>query len=128
MSEIAATHSRESNRPPRSNWLGAVVLVMAVLLWILRDLVVLVGLSVLLAYALDPLVSMLERVRIARWTMARGMAAALVMLVVGGLVGVAGAWLAPQAGGELIRFVERVPGILTSLLAQLRNEAAAPLE
>ena len=45
----------------RQSLLTAALLVLAWLLWMLRDLVILIGFAAVFAYALDPVVSWLER-------------------------------------------------------------------
>lgn len=102
-----------------------VLLVASVLVWILRDLVLLVGYSVLLAYALLPVVAAIERPLGRRGPrLARGVAAAAVML---GLVAVM-AWLltlaAPRLAEQTARFVAAAPGVLDQLLQWAHAYAA----
>src|SRR6185503_17686705 len=76
---------RDSNPSTRNALLWAVI-IGAVLVWMFRDLVLLVGYSVLLAYALLPVVGAIERPRGRRGPhLPRGVSAAAVML---GLVAV----------------------------------------
>lgn len=94
-----------------------VLLVASVLTWILRDLVLLVGYSVLLAYALLPVVATIERPLGRRSPrLPRGVAAAAVMF---GLVAVM-AWLlalvAPRLAEQTARFVAGAPGVLDQML------------
>ncbi len=100
-------------------------LVAALLVWALRDLALLVGYSVLLAYALHPLVGALERVPLGRGrTVPRGLAAALVVLA---LVAVAGWGLAlavPRLVDEAARFAAGAPGTVERLAASLSAWAA----
>lgn len=103
-----------------------VVAVLLVLLWTLREVAVLVAFGIVLAYMLDPLVSLLERVPLPRARrLPRGVAAALVMLV---LVGLA-AWLAalaiPALMVQLVGFLERLPGQVETMVDDLRARAAA---
>src|SRR5439155_15966249 len=116
-----ATHPEDS----RPAWIGGAAVVALLLLWALRDLVVLVGFAVLLAYALDPVVTALGSIRPRGRGMPRAAAAAVVMLVAVVLAGIALAWIVPQAGAELVRFVERAPGTATELLARLKDWANA---
>ena len=116
-----ATHPEDS----RPAWIGGAAVVALLLLWGLRDLVVLVGFAVLLAYALDPVVTALGSIRPRGRGMPRAAAAAVVMLVAVVLAGIALAWIVPQAGAELVRFVERAPGTATELLARLKDWANA---
>ncbi|HKQ19909.1 MAG TPA: hypothetical protein VJW75_09210, partial [Candidatus Eisenbacteria bacterium] len=81
-----AAPSATNDTAPARNALLWVLLVGSVLIWILRDLVLLVGYSVLLAYALLPVVAAAERPLGGRGPrLPRGAAAAIVML---GLVAV----------------------------------------
>jgi predicted PurR-regulated permease PerM len=104
-------------------WAAAVVLV---LVWVLRDLVLLVGYSVLLAYALLPIVVVVER-RLGRHGphLPRGVAAAVVML---GLVAVGG-WLlflaVPLLAAQAGRFVSGAPDALARLVLGLRAYGVA---
>ncbi|HTR98048.1 MAG TPA: AI-2E family transporter [Candidatus Acidoferrales bacterium] len=90
------------------------------LLWELREVLLLVGFSAVLAFALDPLVSALERVKTPWGPVRRGIAAALVVLAIVAL----GAWalmmVLPQLARELSRFVAGAPASLERLLAALR--------
>jgi predicted PurR-regulated permease PerM len=108
----------------RNTWYGeAAVLLVALLLWAVRDLVVLVGLALVLAYALEPLVHAVVRVRIGRLQVSRGIAS---LTVVAGFVLVV-AWLiafgAPRLFGEVGRFLETVPGIIAGIAYELREYA-----
>ncbi len=105
--------------------LAVAAIVALVLLWALRELVVLVGMSVLLAYVLDPIVSALGPHHARGRGVPRGVAAAIVMLVIVMIAGFALAWLLPQALGELVRFVERAPTIITDILIRVRGWAMA---
>ena len=88
-------------------------MVVAVLVWVLRDLALLVGYSVLLAYALLPVVAAIERPLGRRGPrLPRGVAAAVVML---SLVGVAGWLLAlavPRLVAQAASFTSGVPDAL----------------
>lgn len=106
-----------------------VILVAAVILasvmWALRQIVILVGFSMLLAYALDPIVSAIERVRLTRTRrVPRGVASATVVLALGVLTASGLAVGVPRLLIELQRFVQGAPMALDSLVAQLRNWAA----
>jgi predicted PurR-regulated permease PerM len=90
-----------------------------VLLWALRDIVVMVALAVLLAFVLAPLVKLLEKVPLPRGArIPRGLASAIVVL---GLVVVMG-WLLslgiPRIGAEVGRLAERIPGTVQALLGE----------
>ena len=99
-------------------WVAAVVLV---LVWVLRDLVLLVGYSVLLAYALLPVVAAVERPLGRRGPhLPRGVAAAVVML---GLVALGGWLLAlavPRLAAQAARFVTGAPDALARLVVGMR--------
>src|SRR5262249_15055740 len=77
--------------------------------------------SALLAYALDPVVSLVERAKLpGRWRVPRGVAAGLVVVA---LVLVAGAALfeaVPRLVRQLARFASTAPAALASLAQQLR--------
>jgi predicted PurR-regulated permease PerM len=103
--------------------LGGAALLVIILLWALRDLVVLAGISVLLAYALDPVVTALGPIKPGGRGIPRGIAAAIVMLVMVMFAGFALAWLLPQAVGELVKFLERAPAIATDILNRFREWA-----
>ena len=104
-------------------WLAAVI---GLLVWTLPEVAVLVGFSVLLAYALLPAVAMLARVSLGRGRhLSQGVAATAVMLA---LVGVAG-WLVsfavPRLGAEGVRLASVAPGTLQQLIAGLDGYTAA---
>jgi predicted PurR-regulated permease PerM len=98
----------------------------AVLVWMLRDLVLLVGYSVLLAYALLPVVAAIERPFGRRGPhLPRGAAAAVVML---GLVAVVGWLLAlavPRVAAQAAHFAAGAPDALARLVQEARAYGAA---
>jgi predicted PurR-regulated permease PerM len=104
-------------------WTAAAALVA---LWALRDLALIVGFAVLLAYALNPVASFLQRARVGRvGPLSRGVASALVMLA---LVGAAGGLLAfalPHLVAEAGRLAVAAPDAAGRLVAAARNVAAA---
>ncbi len=93
------------------------------LLWQLREVLLLVGLSALLAFALDPLVALIERIRTPWGGVRRGLASAIVIVALVAL----GLWALltalPHLARELARFIEGAPGSLERLLAALREFA-----
>lgn len=95
--------------------------ILALVLWTLRGVVILVGFSLLLAYALDPIVTALERVPVTRTRrMPRGVAAAVVVIALGILAGAALAFGVPRLISELSRFVTGAPQAFDSLVRQVR--------
>jgi predicted PurR-regulated permease PerM len=95
-----------TDAPVRQSLLTVGLAVGVLLLWMLRDLVMLVGFAALLAYALDPLVSLVERVRLPRiGPVPRGAAAGIVVLA-----------------HDVTRFVEAAPGAIRTLEALVRGQ------
>jgi len=109
--------AQESARTAAFTVLLAVV---AWLLWQLREVLLVVGFSALLAFALDPIVGLLERIRLPRGRVRRSVAAAVVVVA----IVVLGMWALlmalPRLTHELARFVEGAPGSLERLLAAVR--------
>jgi len=104
-------------------WIAVVVLVLS---WALRDLVLLVGYSVLLAYALFPVVAAIERPLGRRGPrLQRGVAAAIVIV---GLVTIVG-WLlilaVPRLAAQAARFASGAPDALARLVQETRTYGAA---
>jgi predicted PurR-regulated permease PerM len=98
--------------------------VLAAVLWALRHIVILVGFSLLMAYALDPLASQLQRIPISRTRrVPRAVACAIVVLVIAVGAGVGLAYGVPRLISEVERFIAGAPGGLASLVAQLRSWA-----
>jgi predicted PurR-regulated permease PerM len=96
-----------------------------VVIWALRDVALLVGYSVLLAYALLPMVRAIERLRGPRGTYVPKIVAAggVMLLLVGGLV-----WLAalavPRVVSEAAHFAANAPEILSRLATDMHRYAA----
>ena len=103
-----------------------VVLAVVVLVWVLRDLVLLVGYSVLLAYALMPAVAAIERLgsRLGR-RVPRGLAAAVVTLALVTVVGWLLALALPRLATQAARFASGAPDALARLVLGLRAYGAA---
>ncbi|MGH7740839.1 MAG: AI-2E family transporter [Candidatus Eiseniibacteriota bacterium] len=98
--------------------------VLAAVLWALRHIVILVGFSLLLAYALDPLAAAIERIPISRTRrVPRAVACAIVVLVIAAGAGTGLAFGVPRLISEVERFIAGAPGGLTSLIAQMRDWA-----
>ena len=109
----------------RQSLLTVALLVVLWLFWMLRDLVMLVGFSALLAYALEPSVSLIERIPLpGRRRMPRGVAAGVVLLSLVVVASWALAGAVPRLVREITRFVDATPGTL----ARLELEARAFVE
>ena len=96
-----------------------------VVVWALKDLALLVGYSVLLAYALLPMVRSLQRLPLpGDRRLPKGLASGTVML---GLVGLA-AWLTvlavPRVAAEAVRFAADAPAIMERVAEELHLYAA----
>jgi predicted PurR-regulated permease PerM len=104
----------------RAALIGVGLLIAAWMLWSLRSVLLLVGFAALLAFALDPLVAMLERLKTPWGRVRRPVAAAVVMVC---LVA-AGGWVLisvlPRLASELAHFVEGAPASLDRLLLGVR--------
>ena len=106
----------------RQSLLTVALLVLAWLAWMLRDLLVLIGFAALLAYALDPVVRLVERVPLpGRRAVPRGVASAVVILMIGLVVGWALVATVPRLTSEIGRFVSAAPGTLTRLEQEIRS-------
>lgn len=104
-------------------WIAAAL---GLLVWAVPDIVVLVGFSVLLAYALLPVVAVLEHVRLGRDRhLPRGVAAAAVMIALVGVVVWLLALAVPRLGAEAAQFASLAPGTLRKLIDALDGYAAA---
>lgn len=102
-------------------WIAVIAIV---LVWVLRDIALLVGYAVLLAYALLPVVETIQRVPLRGRRLPRGVAAALVMLGLAGVAGWALALAAPAIVSDAARFASNAPEALTRMLQNLRGYAA----
>jgi predicted PurR-regulated permease PerM len=120
--------SRPPAEEPVSGARGALWVVGAVvgiaLLWALRGIVMLMAFTLLLAYALDPLVSAIQRLRLPRGLrISRPIASGIVVL---GLVAVLG-WtltaVVPQLISQVASLVARLPGDLETVATEIRNQA-----
>lgn len=102
-------------------WLTAVAV-----LWMVRDLVMLVGFAILAAYLLDPLVERLERVPLPRGkAVGRGLASAVVILALIVGIGWALSALLPRLAVELGHFVKGLPSGIEALIADVRARATS---
>jgi len=109
----------------RQFFLTAAAVLAVGLLWLLRGIIVLVGLAIVFAYALDPIVRLVERIPLPRKRqMPRALASGFVVLT---LVVVAG-WLLslgiPRVVSELGHFLELSPTIANSALDRAQDWAA----
>lgn len=94
-------------------------------IWLLRDVLVLIGASIVLAYALDPPVSLLEKIPIGRGRrLPRSAASAAVVLLLVLLAGWTLALVIPRLFSELAHFLERMPALASNLLDTIQREAA----
>jgi predicted PurR-regulated permease PerM len=105
--------------------LVAVAIFVVLAVWALRDLALLVGFSVMLAYALLPAVRAIERVRMPwKRSLPRGVVAAGLMLA---LVAI-GCWLLalilPRLAAEAARFASNAPAILAGVVEDLHSYSA----
>lgn len=108
----------------RSTLLWIAIVTIAVV-WVLRDLALLVGYSVLLAYALLPVVRAIERVRDPRGRhLPRGVVAGAVMMSLVAVVGWLVALAVPRVGAEAAHFASNAPQVLARIVQDLRLYAA----
>ena len=106
----------------RQSLLTVGIAIAAWLAWTLRDLVMLIGFSALLAYALDPLVDLVERVPLpGRRALPRGVAAGLVVVAIVLVAAWSLAGAVPQLVRDIKRFVEAAPGALARLEEDARR-------
>jgi len=104
-------------------WIAAFL---GLMIWTQPEVAVLVGFSVLLAYALLPAVAMLERVGLGRDRhLPRGFAAAVVMLALMGIVVLCVAFAAPRLASEATRLASVAPGTLKRLIEAVDGYTAA---
>jgi predicted PurR-regulated permease PerM len=109
----------------RQSLLTVGLLVLVAVAWMLRDLVMLIGFAALLAYALDPMVTWLERRPLpGRRSLPRGVASALVIVLLMLTAGAALAQAVPRLAQQLAAFARAAPGAL----AQLEDNVRAFLE
>jgi predicted PurR-regulated permease PerM len=99
----------------RQSLLTVALLALVALAWMLRDLLVLVAYAGLLAYALDPVVSGLDRMLSRRGTVPRGVAAAMVMVLLGAIAGALLAATIPSLFRQVTEFARSAPGSLARL-------------
>lgn len=109
----------------RQSLLTVALLILAWLAWMLRDILMLVGFAALLAYALDPIVSLVERVPLpGNRHLPRGPAAFVVILAIVVLVGWSLAEAVPRLAQEIGHFVAAAP----ETIARVEQEARRFME
>ncbi|MGH7680403.1 MAG: AI-2E family transporter, partial [Candidatus Eiseniibacteriota bacterium] len=106
----------------RQSLLTVALLILAWLAWMLRDILMLIGFAALLAYALDPIVSLLERVPLpGKRSFPRGAAAFIVILALVLIVGWSLAQAVPRLGQEIGRFASAAPETLAQVEQKVRS-------
>lgn len=115
----AASGNRKTEVSARSALVWVAVAV-PVLVWLLRDLVLLIGYSVLLAYALLPVVRAIEGALRPRWRLPRSAAAAVVMLGSVTIVGWILVLTVPRLAAQVARFAVVAPEALARSLQDVR--------
>lgn len=105
--------------------LAALAVLSVVVLWAVRDVAMLAAFALLVAYALDPVVSLLERIPLPRGQrLSRRFASGFVVLALVVLV----LWLAvvtvPRLGTELGGFIQRIPASVDIVVREARRMAA----
>jgi len=109
----------------RQSLLTVTMLVAVWVAWMLRDLVMLVGFAALLAYALDPVVSWMERLALpGRRRVPHGVAAGLVVVLLVLVVGASLAASVPRLVQQMAGFASTAP----ETLARLEQNARAFLQ
>src|SRR5206468_12930986 len=88
----------------RQGVLTGAMLVLAWLAWMLRDLVMLVGFAALLAYALDPIVSLVQRLPLPGGrAVPRGVASGILILALALIVGLPLVAALPRLARDMAR-------------------------
>jgi predicted PurR-regulated permease PerM len=102
--------------------LVVIVAVFAGTVWVLRDLAVLVGYSVLLAYALLPAITAVERIPLPQGRrVPRGIVAGIVMLSVMAILVSAIVLAIPRLGVELAHLAASTPEVFAKIVQDLRS-------
>jgi len=99
------------------------MLIVAWLAWMLRDIVILMGFAALIAYALDPIVSLAQRPRLAGHALPRPFASGAVIVVLGIIAGWSLAAAIPRLASDLERFAQAAPGLVARLEQEGRRFA-----
>ena len=96
-----------------------------IFLWAIRSVVILVAFALLLAYVLDPAVSLLERIPVGRKRrLPRPLGVFLVLAALGGTAGWVAVISAPLLMNEFTGFLGRLPGLMESFIAYVRARVA----
>ena len=98
-------------------------LLVVVLLWGLREVLMLIGFAAVFAFALEPAVLRLTALHVRRVRLSRRAAAALLLVTLFGLGAWALSWLIPQVIDELSGFVDHAPQNFEALIAWVRERA-----
>ena len=102
--------------------LTAALLVVAWLAWMLRDLVMLVGFAALLAYALDPIVTLVQRLPLPGGrALPRGVASGIVIVALAAIAGLSLVGAVPRLARDMARLAEGVPGVVARLDHEARR-------
>ncbi len=102
--------------------LAMIVAMFALTVWVLRDLAVLVGYSILLAYALLPAITAVERIRDPRGRrLPRSVVAAIVMAFVMAVFVSAIVLAIPRLGVELAHLAASTPVVFAKIVSDLRS-------
>jgi len=105
--------------------LALAVGVLLVFLWAIRSVVMLVAFALLLAYVLDPAVTLLERIPVGRKRQfPRPLGAFLVLAALGGTAGWIVVISTPLLVNEFTGFLARLPGMMESFIAYVRVRVA----
>lgn len=106
--------------------LAILLAALIVLLWALRGVVMLVAFAVLLAYVLEPLAGLLERITLPRRGRLPRAASAFIVIAAGvSLIAWLAAFAIPLLASQLVEFSDRLPALVEAKLEALRARAVA---
>jgi len=110
----------------RQSVLTVAMLIVAWLAWMLRDIVMLMGFAALIAYALDPIVTLAQRLRLPGGRgLPRSFASGTVIIVLVLIAGWSLAAAIPQLASDLERFAQAAPGLVARVGQEVRRFADA---
>jgi predicted PurR-regulated permease PerM len=89
--------------------------------WLIRDVLVLLYVSALLAVVLRPLVRSVSRLRVGRWQPFKGFAILVLLILVAGAVALFGFLALPPVIRDLSEFAKEVPARLPILLEKVKR-------